>query len=133
MNIKDSLIRNDKSPKFYQYYPKLFSAYFDDVSEDKINKLSEAGYLYYHSTLLMDSLIDQKDFSQIPKMMLLQEEAIKTLTTIYGKNSEFWKYWEKRRNEYFMAVEIEKTLNIEDEVSKSSYENLADKKSAFGK
>jgi hypothetical protein len=41
MNIKDSLIRNDKSPKFYQYYPKLFSAYFDDVSEDKINKLSE--------------------------------------------------------------------------------------------
>ena len=132
MTIKEILIKNDKSPKFYQHYPKLFSGYYTHVNSDKLNKLSDAGYLYYHSTLLMDSLIDDKDFSKIPKMILLQEEAIKTLSSVYGKDSEFLGYWAKRR-QYFMAIEIEKTLSIENEVSEATFEDLADKKSAFGK
>jgi len=133
MNVKERLIKNDKSPRFYQHYPELFSEYFPLVNSDNLSKLSEAGYLYYHSILLMDALVDDKDFSKIPDMIQLQEQAIKALCFIYGEDSEFWKYWSLRREEYFKAVEIEKKLNSENDVSKLIYEDLAEKKSAFGK
>lgn len=133
MSLKDSLSLNDKSPQFYQKYPKLFSAFYPQINEYHLDQLSEAGYLYYHSTLLMDTLIDNKDFSCIPKMTLLQEEAIKILATIYGKDGNFWDCWNNRRKEYFLAVEIEKKLSNGVEVSRATYYDLADKKSAFGK
>ena len=75
MNVIERLIKNDKSPTFYQHYPALFSEYFPLVNSDNLSKLSEAGYLYYHTILLMDALVDDKDFSKIPDMIQLQEQA----------------------------------------------------------
>ncbi len=49
MAIKDFIV-NDKSPRFYQYYPRLFQNYFK-VDDKIVKQLSEAGYLYYHSIL----------------------------------------------------------------------------------
>ncbi len=126
-------IKDDKSPEFYKKYPKLFSLYYPNIEDEKIDALSKSGYYYYHSVLSLDSIIDDRDFKQLPKMMMLQEESIKILTSIYGLNSSFWEFWNKRKNEYFEAVKIEKSLSFENEIDFRTYEDLADKKSAFGK
>lgn len=130
--IVENLKMNDKSPVFYQYYPRLFRAYFPEVEQTLIRRLSDTGYIYYHSLLLLDDLIDDKKVSSLAKMILLQEEAIKSLSFIYGKDSEFWFYWEKRKKEYFDAVKIEKGLHYQN-ANWEMYADLADKKSAFGK
>lgn len=136
MKQMDQIIENlkctDKSPEYYQYYPRLFRAYFPQVTDNCVNDLCDAGYLYYQSVLMLDSLFDDKNFSNVPVIFSFQEETVKTLTSIYGKDSEFWKYWDKRKEEYFDAVKIEKQLNHRN-VTWEVYENLADKKSAFGK
>lgn len=129
----EKLKKNDESPEFYQYYPRLFKSFYEDVIPNDVVLLSEAGYLYYHSTLLVDSIIDEGDFSNIPTTMALQEEAIKILTSIYGRKSEFWDKWNERRKEYFEAVKIEKKIGTERSVEFHVYSDLADKKSAFGK
>lgn len=54
------------TPEFYQHYPRLFSSYFKSVNNNTVKELSEAGYYYYQSILLADSLIDDKDFSIVP-------------------------------------------------------------------
>ncbi len=132
-DLLENLKQKDKSPKYYQYYPRLFHKYYQDVDHDIVLDLSDAGYLYYQSTLCTDSVIDDKDFSKFPFISIFQEGTIKILTSIYGKESVFWNYWEKRREEYFEAVKIEKNLNINDVVDLNVYEELADKKAAFGK
>ncbi|AZQ59887.1 prenyltransferase [Maribacter sp. MJ134] len=129
----NSLVKEDSSPVFYQNYPRLFAKYFTDINPEVINQLSKAGYFYYHSTLLTDSLIDDKEFANFPMITLLQEETIKMLTSVYGKDSDFWKYWNQRRQEYFTAVKIEKKLDYDSNISLTEYEDLADKKAAFGK
>jgi prenyltransferase beta subunit len=123
----------DNSPSFYKDYPNLFSEYFQDIPKDKINVLSKAGYYYYHSILSLDSIIDDGEFKEIPQMLTLQEESIKILTSVYGINSTFWNFWNQRKKEHFEAVKIEKSLTKKDQVDFKIYEDLADKKSAFGK
>lgn len=132
-HLLSELANSDRSPAYYQYYPRLFKDYFDEVSDDKIVKLSEAGFLYYHSTLQLDSVVDEGDISVIPVISILQEETIKILTSIYGAESNFWNYWNLRREEYYQAVKLEKSLKNDAKTALSTYELLADKKSAFGK
>ena len=124
---------NNKSPIFYKYYPKLFHSYFHEINNNEVDDLSKAGYLYYQSVLFLDDLIDDKDFSGLPKMMFYQEETIKILSSIYEIESDFWKYWNKRKKEYFEAVKIEKKSQIENSTDFFVYKDLADKKSTFGK
>ena len=42
---------NDKSPKYYQNYSRLFFNYFNDIDVNTVNDLCNAGYLYYQSPL----------------------------------------------------------------------------------
>ena len=128
----EKLKSRDKSPEFYKYYPRLFHAYFPVIQADLIEDLSDAGYLYYQSVLMADAIYDTMNLSIIPRMLSLQEDTIKILTSIYGRDSEFWTYWEMRKREYFEAVTIEKKITHKN-AQWSVYENLADKKSAFGK
>jgi hypothetical protein len=128
----EKLKSTDKSPKYYQYYPRLFQAYFSEVPEQYMNELCDAGYLYYRSILMVDSLFDDKKISNVARIFSLQEETIKILTSIYGKESKFWEFWQLRKNEYYEAVTIEKKLTREN-AQWNIYEDLADKKSAFGK
>lgn len=125
--------KRDHSPQFYRYYPRLFHKYFQGVESNLVNQLSQAGYFYYHSTLLTDALIDDRQFGNLPAISMLQEQTVKMLTSIYGKNSEFWDYWNQRRQEYFSAVEMENKLDYSSKVNLAEFESLADKKSAFGK
>ncbi len=131
--IKKANKKIDKSPSFYKNYPNLFVKYFNEISKEQINILSKAGYHYYHSVLYLDNIIDDRNFENIAKMISLQEESIKMLSSIYGIDSPFWTFWNKRKKEYFEAVEIEKSLTYVNEINFEVYENLADKKSAFGK
>jgi len=128
------LLKKDNSPSFYQKYPKLFHSYYPDISDKEVIKLSDAGYLYYHSLLGLDSLIDDNDNSNISNIIQLQEESIKLLTDIYGAESSFWFVWNKRKKEYFEAAQTEKNLKkIDNKVDWSLYETISDNKSAFGK
>ncbi len=132
----DKVIQNigkDKSPSFYKNYPSLFANYFNEVSEEQVDVLSKAGYQYYHSVLSLDAIIDDGNFEEIPKMITLQEESIKLLTSVFGLESQFWSFWNQRKKEYFEAVKIEKSLYKTDNIDFEIYEDLADKKSAFGK
>lgn len=63
INLKDK----DSSLSFYQYYPRLFKAYFPKVNEIIIEELSDAGYLYFQSTLALDQLIDNKNIQKYLK------------------------------------------------------------------
>lgn len=120
-----------KSPDFYKYYPKLFHNYFPLLNFYTINILSEAGYSYYLSILKLDSVMDNKEFHNISQVLGLQEETIKKLASIYAYDHEFWDYWSKRKAEYFEAVFLEKQLW--NTPSLENYQEVADKKSAFGK
>ncbi|MDV3928938.1 prenyltransferase [Elizabethkingia anophelis] len=121
----------EKSPEFYQYYPKLFHGYFPHVNERTVTALSEAGYLYYQSILNVDAIIDNSENNRIFETLSLQEQAIKKLSSIYEENHEFWQFWNKRKLEYVTAVQLEKKLWENPAIS--NYNDVADKKAAFGK
>ena len=122
----------NSNPKYYQNYPSLFSDVFF-ISTKQLDLLDIAGFLYYQSTIFTDSLIDEKSISKVPFISICQEESIKILSSIYNLESNFWVLWNKRRNEYFQAVYLEKELYKQEIVDMDKYEILADTKSAFGK
>ncbi|MRX69334.1 hypothetical protein SAMN06265349_10627 [Flavobacterium resistens] len=122
----------NKNPHYYQNYPSLFATAFS-ISEKELNMLDIAGYLYYQATLFTDSLIDEKDLSKFSLITVCQEESIKILTSIYGIENDFWKFWNTRKDEYLQAVYLEKELSKKEMVKIEQYEILADKKAAFGK
>lgn len=122
-----------KNPSFYIYYPSLFSGMMKMFDQEKINKLSAAGYFYYQSSIIMDTIIDEKQTDKFPIALVCQEETIKLLTEIFTIKSVFWNYWNTRKNEFFNAVLLQQKLYNKTEVNFSEYEVLADYKSAFGK
>ncbi|MDR0506832.1 MAG: hypothetical protein LBH32_08475 [Dysgonamonadaceae bacterium] len=133
MDTKNKQFKNDKSPEYYRHYPRLFHKYFEDIDKRIIDELSEAAYVYYKSVLLIDNIIDNKKIENIFQISTLQEKTIKILTSIFGINADFWKYWDCRKQEFAEAVDIERKLIIQKEVAWEDYTSLADKKSAMGK
>lgn len=120
------------NPKFYLFYPKLFLT--KEKIEDKlVDLLCIAGYLYYQSVILMDTIIDEKDNSKYPLAIVCQEESIKILTHIFGLNSNFWNLWNLRKFEFFKAVSLQNELIKKKNVSILEFETLSDFKSSFGK
>lgn len=120
------------NPLYYQNYPSLFARSFS-ISATNLDLLNIAGYLYYQATLFTDSLIDEGDIAKFPLINICQEESVKILTSIYGLESNFWKFWNFRRNEYLQAIYLEKSFLQKKNITIEEYEELADKKSAFGK
>ncbi|MFH6957917.1 hypothetical protein ACHRV1_10940 [Flavobacterium aquidurense] len=120
------------NPLYYQNYPSLFARSFS-ISATNLDLLDIAGYLYYQATLFTDSLIDEGDIAKFPLINICQEESVKILTSIYGLESNFWKFWNFRRNEYLQAIYLEKSFLQKKNITIEEYEELADKKSAFGK
>lgn len=122
----------DKSPSFYQHYASLFSNYFPEISKTIIEELDNIGYEYYHSILLLDSIVDESITKNLPQMVSLQEDAIKRLSQIFSYNCVFWKFWERRKYLFFEAISQEKQLNYKNS-NWTKYAKIADNKSAFGK
>lgn len=136
--LKSFLLNRSKeeivSDEIYLKYPELFIGSFINIKSHQIDLLNIAGYLYYKSVLLMDRLIDDSTENKITPFLLiskLQEESIKYLTTVFELNSPFWELWNKRQQEYFHAIQLEK--NIACNPSYKRYQQIADLKAAFGK
>jgi squalene cyclase len=133
--IKDYILDKryfHKNPQYYLYYPYLF---LSDNKYDStfINQLSIAGFLLYKSILIKDDMLDKSrvnvdDFSAAGVM---QEEALRMLMCLFGKEDKFWNLWYKRKDEYFHAYKLDKNLKTID--SYEEFENLCDKKSSMGK
>jgi squalene-hopene/tetraprenyl-beta-curcumene cyclase len=141
------------NPSMYLIYPMLFEEQFSMYSDEKLELLCTAGYLYYRSVLENDKILDDAELLADNQMFTIissvaQEESIKILTHLFGLDSTFWKYWNLRKGEYMKAIRFEKKyatsvfyVNNSDkvkssepnEVSIEEYEKLADYKSAFGK
>ena len=135
---KAMLHYKDIPSEFYLVYPFLFADAFDIVDKKTLEKLSLAGALMYKSILVFDQLVDKKVvrskkemFISFQVIQILQEETIKLLTDIFGRESSFWNYWEQRRSEYNAALELEH--KISEKCSQNLFYNIADHKSAFGK
>lgn len=120
-----------KSPEFYEYYPRLFHCYFSGVSDDVVEVLSQAGYSYYLAIIKLDAIIDDQEYHHLFDVLDLQEETIKKISSIYPPQHSFWNYWNKRKQEYIEAISLEK--NLWNNFDTENYNQVADKKSAFGK
>lgn len=129
----DIYAHTDKTSQIYKHYPKLFDSYFGCLKSNTIEDLSKAGYCYYHVVLGLDSIIDDNQTDKISSTINLQELAIRILASVFGENTSFWDLWNKRKMEYFEAIKIERNLAENEEIDFRIYEDLADKKSAFGK
>lgn len=133
-SICDLSFIND-NPSYYVYYPYLFSSIFEFYDDNKLKKLSTAGFLYYKSIIYIDDIFDNKEskdaFYKFTISNICQEETIKLLSSLFQIDSDFWKIWNKRKSEYFKAYHLDKVShNIK---NFSDYEKLADYKSSFGK
>ena len=138
--IDDYFINNN--PPFYLFYTELFSSLFDQSAGivEATEKLNIAGYLYYISIMEVDTLIDeirpgelkQKEKHFLPLISsICQEESVKILSSLYPIQSNFWKIWNGRRDEYIQAIILDK--KNPEVITLAEFEDLADKKSAFGK
>ena len=135
-SIKHILCRvsSDNEGSVYLYYPKLFSEAFSLDELPKIDFLCIAAYLYYQSLIYLDSVLDEnRVVTNFSFALTCQEEAIKILTDIFGANSIFWDYWNKRKKEHYEAMTIDKELYKKEVVKHQEYYKLADYKSALGK
>ena len=71
-NFKDSILDinfSKNNPDYYQNYPSLFSNIFS-ISLENLELLNIAGFLYYQSTILSDRLIDDKDITKYPLIII---------------------------------------------------------------
>ena len=121
---------SQSNPGYYVNYPYLFSNRQED---ERIDFLCIAGYLYYQSIIYLDQALDKKGpISQLfPIINICEEESVRLLSSIFGLNSPFWTLWQQRKVEYFTAYQIDMTTHSV--ASFEDFENLADKKSTFGK
>ncbi len=136
--LPDSVIHRISEPlylKYFTYYPYLFNDAFDFFDEEKLDLLSVAGFLYYKSVLLIDTIFDKKKsddrFSDYMIANICQEESIKLLSSIFPYNTKFWKLWNLRKSEYAKAYQIDKVSH--QITSFEEYQTLCDYKCAFGK
>src|SRR5690349_10975862 len=117
----------------YLFYPELFWSVFsassnERASEEDLDQLCIAGYLYFGSIILQDKLIDTQrveNYENVLQSSWMQEESLRILHTIFPPWSSFWSLWVKRRNEYFASVQLQKERSA---LSLSEYELLADGK-----
>lgn len=127
----------DRNPYIYLLYPHLFNDVFGYTNELVLSKLTVAGFLLYRSIIIKDAYLDNDNKSMNNKNYILvkdicQEEALRLLFQLFGTESEFWFYWNLRRNEYHRAEEIDKQSSHLP-FDRHNYELLADYKSTFGK
>ena len=79
----------------------------------------------------LDAIVDNQENHRIFNVLDLQEQSIKILAKIYEDKSDFWSLWKIRKNEFRDAISLEK--NLWNGFSMENYQEVADKKSAFGK
>ncbi len=133
-NIKELLFKeiNSEPNLFYFCYGSLFT----EKRDKEINQINISGYFYFKYLLILDKKLDTKNDNpdRIHEIILsnwYHEESIKILSSIFQDNQRFWGYWQERKKAYLSAYYTDKQFILD--LKKSEFENLADRKSAFGK
>ena len=120
----------------YVHYPMLFNEVFEVYDKEILTKLSMAGFFCFNSVNMLDDLFDTPNFGERFDSYyianILNEEAIKLLSSIFAIDSEFWNLWHRKQEEMDEAYQMnrfseEKIKTIQD------YEILAEKKSTYAK
>jgi hypothetical protein len=122
---------------FYDCYPYLFKEAFEGINATKLEQLNIASFLCYKAIVLKDDYIDKTtpdviDARKAEISRLFLDEAKKILLELYGNESSFWMYWQKRKLELDSTNELDR-LFIVDHLEINKYETFADNKSAFAK
>lgn len=122
---------------FYNCYPYLFIEAFEGIDAKQLEMLNIAGFLCYKAIVLRDDLIDKLkpdviDTKKAEISRLFLDEAKKILLELYGKESSFWVYWQKRKLELDSTNELDRLFTV-DHLGIDQYETFADNKSAFAK
>jgi squalene-hopene/tetraprenyl-beta-curcumene cyclase len=98
------------SGDFYVMYPRLFMEALGVKDEKIVEVLSIAGYLYYQSLMNIDRIYDYKGHSYnlftLLSLINLQEETIKILSSIFPNGSNFWVYWNRRKEEFLQSLKF---------------------------
>jgi hypothetical protein len=120
-------------PDAYIYYAEMFASAFSHGGHDKIDLLNIAGYLYFRSILCFDKWSDKGviDKRSIILGNACQEEALRILLDIFQKESLFWEFFKKRKEEFLSAQKIDKDQRRK--LTFEIFEDLADFRSTFGK
>lgn len=118
------------TPSFYFYYPFLFVP--KNTIDNNLKLISISGFLFYQSSIVLDDIVDDKDYSKLSLLFILQEEAIKILATLFDLESNFWSIWNKRRGQFLSSIEIENLFRVNQNLlSLNDFENLSIFKAAF--
>lgn len=139
LNLEYIYEQYKKNPAIYLFYPYLFSNSFDIEDNEDLEKLSNAGFLYYLNLLESDFLIDEKEEKnnhlvqeKIFLIEALTEQSIKILSSLFDYKSDFWNFWNKRKKEYHDSLSQESVCNY-DNFDIKEYKKIAENKSAFAK
>ncbi|MFB3390070.1 class 1 isoprenoid biosynthesis enzyme [Flavobacterium sp. LAR06] len=120
----------DMNPLFFQNFASLFKGAFS-VTKEQVELLNIGGFLYFQSIMYLDDVIDEGDLSRLNLILVCQQEGVKILSSIFGLENKFWAFWNKRKEEYFQAVVLEKKLFRKQLIAIEEYENLACDKHSF--
>ena len=133
--LKNALLNDleKEANPFYCIYGSLFS----NKNTKALSTINIAGYFYFKYLLIIDKTLDCRDkknnisLQQLVLSNWYHEEATKLLTTIFQDDQKFWTNWQLRKREYISAYQTDQKF-IQD-LEEKVFEDLADKKSAFGK
>ena len=133
-SLKDHLLNSKQGDyDFYLYYPFLFKNAFSQINNEKLILLSISGYLYFLHLTILDEIFDAKANNLIENIEVAsfcQEESVKILSQLFGRESKFWNYWYKRKNSFYKAIIKEKRMHCKTE---KDYLYLSRTKSELGK
>jgi hypothetical protein len=95
--------------KVYICLPLLFSqALGNTVKEDKLVKVSAAGFLHFVSVLKIDDAFDnpkkQVDRFNLVLMLTIQEQVQRILGSFFQRNTWFWKKWTEHHHVYYEHI-----------------------------
>ncbi|MCI4642631.1 MAG: hypothetical protein MRY51_07220 [Flavobacteriaceae bacterium] len=134
-NIKKRILDSDffsRTPSIYFYYPFLFVD--KNIEDEKLSLLNVAGFLFYQSSIVLDDMIDDKDYLNLSFLMIIQEESIKILGKLFDLKSNFWIDWNIRRRQFQSSIKMEKLFSHNQNlISLKEFERLSIFKVAFAK
>jgi len=110
---------------------------FFDVSDEDVNSLAKAGYLYFRFLLVFDDLLDAGADSgymhrSLQTGLALHEASIRKLSHLFGQSSPFWPQFQVLKTQYQEAIAREVELKrTQRPYTHSDFEFIAAGKSAM--
>jgi len=133
------VIEKAEKNEVFLFYKNMYSFLipaFPPIELLTLQRLERASLLFFNCLLSFDNAIDSPrspDFiKNIRDGFFLHEKTVIELTTIFTKESPFWKSFDFIKEQYFLILQREYDLTIKDEtLSYETFCKLAEGKSIF--